>query len=57
MSMTFSPTPTAQELRTPSTPELTVILLASRGDQPNPNNILGGHDKAHAEYREPDADM
>lgn len=34
-----------------------MILLASLGDQPNPNNILRGHEEAHAQNREPDADM
>lgn len=34
-----------------------MILLASLGDQPNPNKILRGHEEAHAQNREPDADM
>ncbi|MDQ4092594.1 MAG: TIGR02391 family protein [Actinomycetota bacterium] len=34
-----------------------MILLASLGDQPNPNNVLRGHEQAHSHNREPDADF
>lgn len=34
-----------------------MILLASLDDQPNPNNILRGHEQAHAQNREPDAEV
>lgn len=57
MSMTFSTTPTAQQLRTLPTAELALIPLASLEDQPNPNNILRGHEQAHSQNREPDADL
>jgi uncharacterized protein (TIGR02391 family) len=54
--MIYSTSPTAEELRTLSTAELAVILLSVMQDQPNPNNILRGHEQAHSLNGEPDAD-
>lgn len=56
VSMTYSTSPTAEELRTLSTPDLGVILLGSMQDQPNPNNILRAHEHAHSKNGEADAD-
>lgn len=55
--MTYSTTPSADQLRTLPTAELAMILLASLGDQPNLNNILRGQEQAHSQNREPDADI
>ncbi len=57
MSMTFSTTPTPGQLRTLPTTDLAMLLLASLDDQPNPNNVLRGHEQAHSQNREPDADF
>jgi uncharacterized protein (TIGR02391 family) len=57
MTMSFSTTPTAQELRTLPTAQLAVITLASLGDQPNPNSILRAHEQAHSRNGEPDIDL
>ena len=54
--MTFSTTPTAEQLRTLSTVDLVIILLRSLQDQPNPNNILRNHEHAHSQNGESDAD-
>ncbi len=55
--MTFSTTPTPGQLRTLPTTDLAMLLLASLDDQPNPNNVLRGHEQAHSQNREPDADF
>lgn len=54
--MRFTTTPTAEELRTLPTAEIALILLASLEDQPNPNNILRGHQEAHSRNGERDSD-
>lgn len=55
MTMTWSPTPTAAELRELSTPELGLILLGTLGADLNIYNTLRGHQQAHENNREPDA--
>ena len=57
MNVTYSTVPSADQLRTLPTPELATILLQSLQDQPNPNNILRGHQQAHDQNRERDADF
>lgn len=54
--MTYSTTPTAEQLRTLPTADLAMILLTSLQDQPNPNNILRGHEQAHELNGEADTD-
>jgi uncharacterized protein (TIGR02391 family) len=56
MSMSYSTTPTAEQLRVLPTPELAMLMLASLGEQPNPNNILRAHEQAHSRNGEPDID-
>jgi hypothetical protein len=56
MSMTFSTTPTADQLRRLDTAELALILLGSLDDPANVNNILRGHEHAHGKNGEPDAE-
>lgn len=55
--MTFSTTPTAEQLRTLPTADLAMLLLESLGAQPNLNSTLRGHEQAHAHNQEPDADF
>jgi uncharacterized protein (TIGR02391 family) len=57
MAMSFSTTPTAEQLRTLSTADLGMIMINSFQDQPNPNNILRGHEEAHSKNGEPDTDF
>jgi uncharacterized protein (TIGR02391 family) len=54
MTTTWSTSPTADELRELSTPELALILLGDLGSDCNANNILRGHEQAHAQNGEPD---
>lgn len=55
--MTYSTTPTAEQIRTLPTAELAIVLLKSFRDQPNLNSILRGHQQAHAQNGEPDGDF
>ncbi len=53
--MTWSTTPTPEELRELSTPELGLIILNGSGADLNANNIVQGHRQAHDRNQEPDA--
>jgi len=57
MTMSFSTTPTAEQLRTLPTADLGLIMLKSFQDHPYPNSILRGHEQAHSQNGEPDADF
>jgi len=57
MTMSFSTTPTAEQLRTLPTADLGPIMLKSFQDHPDPNSILRGHEQAHSQNGEPDADF
>ena len=54
MVMTYSMSPSPDELRELSTTELALILLANLGSQPNVHNMLIGHRHAHQKNHEPD---
>ena len=58
MSMIFSTTPTAEQLRTLDTAQLALIVLKSLGDQTNIQNLLrrGAQLPSKSQNGEPDAD-
>lgn len=52
--MTYSTSPTAEQLRELSSPELGLIILKSSGSDLNAYNMVQEHKQAHARNQEPD---
>ena len=54
--MNYRTTPSAEQLRELSTPELGLVLLANLGSQPHMHNLMVNHKSAHRKNEEPDVD-